>query len=252
MEAAESKLVIEKGSDFLVRFQATEGIGNGQNINGAVPYFRLMTVGDPDNLVGGTRGDRDDSYGDDNIYTVSTDGTTIGYTEGLHTSGGLNDGVVLENKLDTVTILTGMTDADTATLTGLISGVTVVTAALVTSVGNSGVANAAQVVEMLERVLGQDLTTDGTSGITVELGITVVTDDNTIKLIGKIPGGEGWFKIAVDGNVTELLETLVDSDTKNKFATEFQYYYHIGLNNLDDDGVKRSVRYLRGKCSVRA
>ena len=94
---------------------------------------------------------------------------------------------------------------------------------------------------------------------------TFLEDNGTNKvefpgiLVGVTPGLNGEFNVIIDKSVTATFPTMLDmSKMTNRFGTEYNYYYHIEIDEnavggADDDITvdRENMRVLRGKLAVR-
>ena len=71
-------------------------------------------------------------------------------------------------------------------------------------------------------------------------------------LLGATPGSLGKFEIVIDKTITENFDPLLDMTViTDRFATDYNYFYNIDINDTGDSTTVENIRVLRGKCAVR-
>jgi len=110
------------------------------------------------------------------------------------------------------------------------------------------------------------------SGFAVKMYIMLQGDDKTIQYLAPsgalveptamqgfdgvvTEGSRGKCEVVIDKRFTKLFPTSLPADTKDIFATEYSYRYHIDLDGAggsvtESDSVD-NWRVLRGKCAIR-
>lgn len=104
----------------------------------------------------------------------------------------------------------------------------------------------------------EDYSDDQLMYVYVDSGVYTESDTRTpiISNVAPTDAGNGEITIELDGTVTDKLPSDPDGSSnildRNKFATEYNYFYYIEVVNPGGDGADDDiVRVLRGKAAVR-